>query len=66
MSTSPLLRSNLSRHIARKLTLAGAVRLRKAQASTAAAVPEDRSLSMFLVAVSSTIIATSRAGDRQW
>ena len=41
MSTSLLLRSTLPRHIARKPTLAGAVWLRKAQASTTAAAQED-------------------------
>ena len=41
MSTSLLLRSTLPRHIAKKQTLAGAVWLRKAQASTAAATQEE-------------------------
>ena len=40
MSTSLLLRSTLPRHIARQPTLAGTERLRKAQASTAAAQEE--------------------------
>jgi len=40
MSTSLLLRSTLPRHISRQPTLAGAVWLRKAQASTAAAQEE--------------------------
>jgi len=41
MSTSLLLRSTLPRHIARKPTLAGAVWLRKAQASTTATTQEE-------------------------
>ena len=40
MSTSLLLRSTLSRHIARKPALAGAVWLRKARASTTANTQE--------------------------
>ena len=41
MSTSLLLRSTLPRHIARQPTLASAVWLRKAQASTTAATPQE-------------------------
>ena len=40
MSTSLLLRSNFTRHFSKQQTLAGALRLRKAQASTVAAQEE--------------------------